>query len=205
MTLLGIMLFVTFLASIYTPVYADGLTEKGLKRVLRSKIVMIKGIAANKLIIDAVEQQNAKQMSLQQIKTIDKQWRAQSADTPLKLQYQLNASGVYIRDLVQSNKSLFSEIFVTDNQGANVAAYPATSDFWQGDEDKWLKSWLDGEGEVFVSKLAFDQSSKAHAIQISVPIKLKSKVIGVLVSGIKLTHLQSTYLLRNLDDSMIKQ
>jgi hypothetical protein len=195
----------TILIVVTTVVYADGLTEKGLKRVLHSRIVMIKGIAANKLIVEAVAQQNAKQLSLLQIKDIDQQWQTQIGDTPLKMHYQLNLSGKYIKAIVQSNHKIFSEIFITDNQGANVAAYPATSDYWQGDEEKWQKSWLDGHGEVFVSKLAFDESSQAHAIQISVPIRVKSKVIGVMISGIKLTHLQSTYLLRNLDDSMIKQ
>jgi hypothetical protein len=54
---------------------------------------------------------------------------------------------------------------VIDNQGANVAAYPATSGYWQGDDAKWVKSWAKGRG-------------------------------GVLITGIKLTHVQSTYLLK---------
>lgn len=43
----------------------------------------------------------------------------------------------------------YAEIFVMDNQGANVAMSDKTSDYWQGDEDKFVRSFAGGEGKVF--------------------------------------------------------
>ncbi len=183
----------------------EGITETGLKRLLRSKILMAQSIAANDIIVNAVLSQNAKLIPMSQIRALDAQWRADTSLSSLKLAYQSNPPGRYIRDVIETAPDIFSEIFVTDNQGANVAAYPATSDYWQGDEDKWRKAWARGKGKVFLSKVELDESSNVHAIQIGVPIKHKSKTIGVLVTGIKLTHVQSTYLLKNLDKRMIKR
>lgn len=198
-------LLATVLVCLAVPAQAKGITEKGLKRILRSKILMAQGIAANRSIVDGVLQQNAKSMTLTQIKALDQKWRSQKILTPFKLSYQTNPSGSYIKDIIENDPDIFSEIFVTDNQGANVAAFPATSDYWQGDEDKWIKSWAQGKGDVYLSKVEFDESSKVHAIQIAVPIKHKGLVIGVLVIGIKLTHVQASYLLRNLDKRLIEQ
>ena len=85
---------------------------------------------------------------------------------------------------------IFNEIFLTDNQGANVTAYPATTDYWQGDEEKFIKSYNDGNGVVFVGPATFDKSTHVYAIQISVPVIYETKNIGVLIAGIRFSHLE---------------
>lgn len=186
-------------------VLSDGISEKGLKRLLRSKILMAQGIAANDIIVNAVLSQNAKALTLDNIIELDEQWRAEHDFSELKLAHQQNPPGIYIKDVIETAPDIFSEIFVTDNQGANVAAYPATTDYWQGDEDKWIHAWAKGKGDIFLSKVHLDESANVHAIQIGVPIRHQGKVIGVLVTGIKLTHVQSSYLLKNLDKRLIGQ
>jgi hypothetical protein len=42
-----------------------------------------------------------------------------------------------------------------------------------------------GSGKVFIDKLAFDESTQAYSVHISVPVKDNEKTIGVLVLGIR--------------------
>lgn len=82
------------------------------------------------------------------------------------------------------NVHYYAEIFVMDNQGANVAMTDKTSDYWQGDEAKFKKSFNDGAGAVFVDDVEFDDSAQAYLVQVSVPVKDGDKVIGAITFGI---------------------
>jgi hypothetical protein len=71
-----------------------------------------------------------------------------------------------------------------DNQGANVAMSDKTSDYWQGDEDKFIKSYNAGKGGVHISEIKWDESSQANIVQVSVAVKENDKVIGALTIGL---------------------
>lgn len=159
-----------------------------LQQILRVKVRAVKRLAANKVVIEGVKQQNAKHMSLGEIKQIDKEWTSTKEVTSFKKSLQTNPSGAYLRKHVTRNPT-YGEAFLTDNQGANVAAYPATSDYWQGDEEKWSESFNKGHGKVYVGPVKYDDSSKTHQAQISVPVMDGDQTIGVLVVGVKLDYI----------------
>ena len=72
-----------------------------------------------------------------------------------------------------------------DNQGANVCMTDKTSDYWQGDEAKFQKSYNNGAGGMDISDVKFDDSSQAYIVQVSVPVKdAGGKVIGAVTIGI---------------------
>ncbi len=159
-----------------------------LEQILKVKIRAVERLAANKVVIDAVKEQNSKRMSLDQIKRLDKEWMSTKEVTPFKRSLQENSAGEYLRKHVTRNPT-YGEAFLTDNQGANVAAFPATTDYWQGDEDKWTNSFNGGHGKVWVGPVKFDDSSKTHQAQISAPVFDGDKTIGVLVVGVKLDYI----------------
>jgi hypothetical protein len=76
------------------------------------------------------------------------------------------------------------EIFVMDNQGANVCQTDKTGDYWQGDEAKFKKSYMDGKGEVFVDEVEYDDGMKANISQVSVPVMDMGKAIGAITFGV---------------------
>lgn len=43
--------------------------------------------------------------------------------------------------MIRQMSNTYSEAFVTDMLGANVAMFPATSDFWQGDEEAFIEAY----------------------------------------------------------------
>jgi hypothetical protein len=103
---------------------------------------------------------------------------------------QTSPAGRFLKQQVQRSTS-FNEAFLTDNQGANVAAFPATSDYWQGDEDKWTNAFNDGDGRVYIGGLKLDESTNTVAAQVSAPVLDRGKTIGVLVVGVTINYLQT--------------
>ena len=94
----------------------------------------------------------------------------------------------YFERRVENNVAI-DEVFLTDNQGANVAAFPPTSDYWQGDEEKWTASYNNGNGVVFIGPLEFDDSTQKTQVQISAPILSQNQTVGVLVLGVSVDYL----------------
>ena len=164
--------------------------ESELEDLLRVKIRTVQHMALNPLLIRAVRQQNASDLTPEEIARRDKAWRATKELTPFKLSLQTSAAGRFLRAQVQRSTS-FNEAFLTDNQGANVAAFPATSDYWQGDEDKWSNSFNGSNGQIFFGALELDESTNAVAAQVSAPVLDRGKTIGVLVVGVTINYLQT--------------
>jgi len=149
----------------------------------------VQQLANNHLLREAVKAQNSRGMTLAQIQRLDKEWMGTRELTPFKLSLQESETGTLLKQSVLLNPS-YTELFVTDNQGANVAAYPATSDYWQGDEEKFTESFVNG-GRVYVGKQKYDESTKKVALQVSVPVyDEQQRAIGVLVAGLVVDYLQ---------------
>jgi hypothetical protein len=167
------------------------ISESELEDLLRVKVRTVQHMALNPLLVRAVKQQNALGLTQEEINKRDKEWRAtKGPPTPYKLSLQTSPAGRFLKEQVTRNTT-FNEAFLTDNQGANVAAYPATSDYWQGDEEKWSNSFNGGEGKISIGKLALDESTNTVAAQVSAPVLDRGKTIGVLVVGVSINYLQT--------------
>ncbi|MFT5163762.1 MAG: hypothetical protein ACI9FJ_002359 [Alteromonadaceae bacterium] len=94
-----LVLFLSFVVS------ADGITEKGLERLLRSKILMAHGIAANDVIVNAVLSQNVKQMPMPQVRDLDRKWRTDKSLSPLKLERHMVGNRSPARTKIFVNKA----------------------------------------------------------------------------------------------------
>jgi hypothetical protein len=183
-------LLLLLMAAFTTPAAAQELafSPEQLEAVLAPKIRAVKRLAANLAVVDAVKAQNAEATNIEQIKQIDEEWRATKTLTAFKRSLQRNPAGRFLRRHVRRNPT-YGEAFLTDKHGANVAAYPATSDYWQGDETKFTASYDDGKGKIFIGDVEYDESSQTHAAQVSVPVIDRGKAIGVLVVGVQLDYI----------------
>jgi hypothetical protein len=139
-------------------------------------------------IITAVTAQNAQNLSLAEIQTRDAAWVAVTAPA-LITATTTGACANRLRALI-ATKPYYGETLVMDNKGALVCASEPTSDYWQGDEDKWLSAFNGGAGSVFIDEAHFDASAQAELVQISVPIKSgNTTVVGVITVGILIDKL----------------
>ncbi len=175
------------------PVLAVAQEEYGtqeLQDLLKVKVRTVQHLALNPTMIRAVRRQNAQKLRMSEIEARDQAWQEDDGDPQFKWTLQENPAGRFLRRHVADNPS-FNEAFLTDNQGANVAAFPPTSDYFQGDEEKWSASYNAGSGRVFIGPLEYDDSTQVYAVQISAPILDRGATIGVLVVGVTVDYLDA--------------
>jgi hypothetical protein len=150
-----------------------------IQKALTAEGERLRSWAADKVLLDATRAQNGRKVSLAEIQKIDDEWKAGK----VRKEIMAGACADRLRQLA-SEKSYYIEVFVTDNQGALVCANEVTSDYWQGDEPKWTRSFNDGQGRVFIDRPRFDESAKATLGTISVPMMDGDRTIGVVTIGV---------------------
>ncbi len=144
----------------------------------------------NPVLIAAVEAQNAKGQTLDQIKQRDGEWRETSGvDDFMRSLIENEAAAELAR--MEASEPYFFELFLMDNQGANVAMTNKTSDYWQGDEAKFIESYKGGEGALHISEVEFDESAQAYLVQISVPVMDGDSAIGAMTIGVNVDELET--------------
>lgn len=124
------------------------------------------------LISLAAQNQRLAGLDQARIDALDKQWRAEaeSDNQPLIAQLMGNPLSSYlIRKKAESN-GLFAELFVFDAAGMNVGQSSVTSDYWQGDEDKYLKTFAVGPDAVFVDAIEYNDETRQRRRQVNFTI-----------------------------------
>lgn len=157
--------------------------EKAPQEVYDLANTTLASLGRSSMIIAAVKEQNAKNMSLNAIKEMDEKWKNTPGVADFMKELMEEGCGPRLRQMQKMNP-YYLEIFVMDNQGANVCQTDKTSDYWQGDEDKFQKSFNNGNGAIFVDEVEFDESTQAYIAQVSVPVIDEGKAIGAITFGI---------------------
>lgn len=157
-----------------------------VKQFTRDKLLML---GTNPVLVTEVKAQNAKNMSMAEIKKIDEEWSNAEDELPIQTEKMNNACARELIAFAASNPAI-AEIFVMDNQGGNVGQNRLTSDYWQGDEPKWQKVYNGGKGGVLIEKEKMDKSVNVVTQQVSVPILDENgAVIGSVCCGINVSAL----------------
>ena len=163
--------------------------EKAPQKVVDLANSTLVKIGADPLIVSAVKAENSKGKTLDQIKEMDAKWMATPGIADYMKAIMDSECGKHLRE-IQASQPYYAEIFVMDNQGANVAMTDKTSDYWQGDEDKFTESYKGGAGGLHMSDVKFDDSTQAYLVQVSFPVKDGDKVIGAVTVGIDVDKLK---------------
>jgi hypothetical protein len=156
---------------------------------VKNLVPNLKPWCENPVIVNAVKEQNAKGMTLDQIKARDAQWRKTSGfDDEMKAMMESPAAKELTS--METGKPYFFEIFLMDKLGANVAMTNKTSDYWQGDEAKFTESFKGGAGAVHIGEVEFDESAQAYLVQISLPVMDGGSAIGAMTIGVNIDELE---------------
>lgn len=157
--------------------------QKGMDQA----VAAIEAWGSDVVLARAVAVQNAKGVSLAEIKRVDADWQAGKAEAEVRAVLASDCAAK-LKQLAATHPA-FGESFVMDNQGALVCATEKTSDYWQGDEPKWEKAFAAGRGAVFVDQARYDRSAKATLAQVSVPVKQAGRAIGAITVGVRTSKL----------------
>ena len=158
--------------------------------IILKNLDLLSKIASEDEIISSVKKQNAEKLDKKIILERDLEWKSTLKETKTKKMLKIKKASRFLKYVTTNKHSdLLSEAFLTDNQGANVAAFPLTSDYWQGDEAKWQKAMNSGKCQIVIGDVNYDDSADSKIIQISIPVYDgefgTGNCIGVLVMGIK--------------------
>lgn len=133
-----------------------------------------------------------KKLPQDQIDALDAQWRAEreSDDKPLIAATLSNPLSIYLARLQGRSLGLYAEIFVMDQNGLNVGQSSITSDFWQGDEGKFQKTYDVSADALFIDEPEWDDESKIWRGQVSFTLTNEGAPIGAVTMEVNLTELQ---------------
>lgn len=168
------------------------------ERLLTPKIMSdIRDWANVDIVRISIEAQNKRLQKLSQteIDALDKQWRREREETndmPLVSATLSSPLSVYTTRIQGQSIGLFVEIFVMDQNGLNVGQSSITTDYWQGDEAKFQKSFQISKDAVFIDEPEWNDDKKIWVGQLSFTITNTSgeKPIGAITVEINLTELQ---------------
>lgn len=161
--------------------------EPQLRAYLENSIV---GWASDAAIVDAVEAQNQRNAAMDQtqIDALDLTWRGEigASATPTIDAVLNNASSDFLRRQVEASGGVITEVFTVDMHGLNVAASAVTSDYWQGDEDKYSQTYAKGAGAVHIGDVEFDESTQTYQAQVSLTLvdPATGQPIGAMTVGL---------------------
>ena len=147
------------------------------------------------VIIEALKSQNVRHAHLTQtaIDGLDATWRTEFAsdvhpliDTPVG-----NPLSTFLKDKQIASGGVITEIFVMDAKGLSAGESEISSDYWQGDEPKWQKTYLAGSSTLFVDVAEKDESTQMLQSQASLTISdpQTGRPIGAITIGVNLDAL----------------
>ena len=147
------------------------------------------------VIIEALKRQNALHDHLTQraIEGLDAAWRAEFSSNvhPLIDTVVGNPLSNFLKDKQVASGGVITEIFVIDAKGLSVGESEISSDYWQGDEPKWQKTYHARTSALFVDEAEKDESTQTLQSQASLTISdpQTGQPIGAITIGINLDAL----------------
>jgi hypothetical protein len=147
-----------------------------------ARMPLVDRIAADPELLKAIVAKNLAIESPADIRRMDYEWR-NNPRYALRKSLTTGACADRLRRLVQDDK-LVVEAFLMDERGGLVCSTVETSDYWQGDEPKWQRTYRDG-AQVFVDEPAMDPSTGTFAVQVSRIVTEGKKKVGALTVTLK--------------------
>jgi hypothetical protein len=153
--------------------------------------------SSSPVVLMTLEASNERYATLDQagIDALDQQWIAEREvhDQPLITAVLSSPLSNYLTRIQSDSQGLFSAIFVMDSTGLNAGQSAITSDFWQGDEGKWQKTFKVGPDAVFIDEIEINEETGTEIAQLNLSISQDGKVVGAITVDVNLTELRRRY------------
>ncbi|MEW7007452.1 hypothetical protein [Lentilitoribacter sp. EG35] len=155
----------------------------------------VKPWLSDPIIINSINRQNRQTSQLSEAEIIaqDEKWHAevQSENRPFIDKILNNDLSKFLTQKQNESDEFLLEIFVMDAKGLNVGQSAVTSDYWQGDEAKWLNTFPKGPNTIFIEDIKIDESTLTFQSQASLSIAdpKTGKTIGAITLGINFEKL----------------
>lgn len=154
-----------------------------VREIAYARVPLAERMASDAPLVAALTAKNGSGESADDVQRKDREWIA-NPKAAMRSELTRGACADRLRSLVQED-SFVVEAFLMDARGALVCASRETSDYWQGDEPKWQKTY--GEGKrVYIDEPAEDVSTGVYAIQLSLLVSSAGQKAGALTLTLKI-------------------
>lgn len=128
---------------------APVVAQDSTRRALTMQVAGIQDLGTDKTLVSAVNEQNAKDLSLANLQRLDREWSVRAESFGRQL-----SSGACADRLRQFmlTKPIFDHVVVLDNKGAVVCASSTPPRYWWGNDVVWQRSYNNGQGSIFIDK-----------------------------------------------------
>lgn len=147
------------------------------------------------LVVEALKDLNERHAHLtpSDIDRMDAVWRTEVSGNvrPLIDKVMGNPLSKFLKAKQAASGGAITEIFVIDAKGLSIGESEVSSDYWQGDELKWQRTYLAGAGTLFVDRAEKDESTQMLQSQASLTVSdpQTHQPIGTITVGINLDAL----------------
>lgn len=144
----------------------------------------IRPMVETPLVLKAIAEQNAEfgNVSEMDMRVLDDTYRSEVDQHHLRMVKLLLDRSVshYLKARQDASQGAIVEFFVTDSHGLNVGQSIITADYWQGDEEKYLRTFANGSREVFIDRAERNESTQMLETQASfIVMDDENRPIGV--------------------------
>ena len=126
------------------------------------------------VVVDALNAHNRQTAgySQQRIMDLEEQWLSEFESGAYDLIETVNERHVsrFLRRVKRDSVGIYRELYVMDGVGLIVGASNPNDDYWQGAEEMWLETSKPGGSTLHIGTLAFDESTLAWGIEITLPV-----------------------------------
>ncbi|PWB78026.1 MAG: hypothetical protein C3F07_01575 [Anaerolineales bacterium] len=161
-------------------------------QALKRESDVLKTLAYNQLVQEMAVDSNARgHLDQQEIGRLDDKWMAANAADNNSDALVTSVLSNQLADELRRFQAEFpqhTEIFLTNQQGVNIAATNRTSDYYQADEDWWQIAYRDG---LYIGQPEYDESSDTVSIIMATTVQAPDteNTIGILRTTITVSAL----------------
>ncbi len=154
----------------------------------------IRPMVETPLVLKAIAEQNAQfdNVSEMDMRVLDETYRSEVDQHQLHMVKLLLDKSVshYLKARQDTSQGVIVEFFVTDSHGLNVGQSAITADYWQGDEEKYLRTFANSSREIFIDRAERNESTQNLETQASfVVMDEENRPIGVAIVTIAIDAL----------------
>ncbi len=177
------LVFSVFPAAVPAQTSVENLSPE-VHAVLDKKIELLKSeLASDPLVIETARKSSEanQYLSAEEIAGRDNAWQNTPGFNDAMKEILLNPCSKRLVEF-QDQYDGFPEIFLTDARGLNAAMTNKTTDYYQADEDWWVRTFADGQGHFYYGEIGYDESSMSESIPVYIPVidPQTQKTIGVI-------------------------
>lgn len=179
-------------AAIPVSMPSPSLAEPAYVSVVREYVdTVIRPMVYNPIVLKAIKDQNRRfaDVSSTDIQVLDATYRSELETGEMDMVAKLLTKPVsrYLRSKQDNSQGLIVELFVTDKNGLNVGESRTTADYWQGDENKYLRTFARDSDEIYIDRAERDDVTQILETQASFTIRDENrKAIGIATVTIAL-------------------